>query len=77
MLVRTLWLLIGLVVLVVLTILSISFGVRAVSFDDIAAALTGHTDTIAQAAIVKRIPARSWPSSSVRHSPSPARPCRP
>ncbi|WP_136023931.1 FecCD family ABC transporter permease [Microbacterium sp. K27] len=55
-LVRTLWLLIGLVVLVVLTILSISFGVRAVSFDDIAAALTGHTDTIAQAAIVKRIP---------------------
>lgn len=55
-LVRTLWLLIGLVVLVVLTILSISFGVRAVSFDDIAAALTGQTDTIAQAAIVKRIP---------------------
>lgn len=53
---RTLWLLIGLVVLVVLTILSISFGVRAVSFDDIAAALTGQTDTIAQAAIVKRIP---------------------
>ncbi|MFJ3474105.1 FecCD family ABC transporter permease [Microbacterium maritypicum] len=55
-LVRTLWLLTGLVVLVVLTILSISFGVRAVSFDDIAAALTGQTDTIAQAAIVKRIP---------------------
>ncbi|MFJ6533627.1 FecCD family ABC transporter permease [Microbacterium sp. NPDC091662] len=55
-LVRTLWLLVGLVVLVVLSILSISFGVRAVSFDDIVAALSGHTDTIAEAAIVKRIP---------------------
>ncbi|MFF1540187.1 FecCD family ABC transporter permease [Microbacterium sp. NPDC058269] len=55
-LVRTIWLLVGLVVLVVLSILSISFGVRAVSFDDIVAALTGHTDTIAEAAIVKRIP---------------------
>ncbi|MGD2204340.1 FecCD family ABC transporter permease [Microbacterium maritypicum] len=56
MLVRTIWLLVGIVVLVVLSILSISFGVRAVSFDDIAAALTGRTDTIAEAAIVKRIP---------------------
>ncbi|GEC76295.1 FecCD family ABC transporter permease [Microbacterium maritypicum] len=55
-LVRTIWLLVGIVVLVVLSILSISFGVRAVSFDDIAAALTGRTDTIAEAAIVKRIP---------------------
>lgn len=55
-LVRTIWLLVGFVVLVVLSILSISFGVRAVSFDDIAAALTGRTDTIAEAAIVKRIP---------------------
>lgn len=53
---RTIWLLVGIVVLVVLSILSISFGVRAVSFDDIAAALTGRTDTIAEAAIVKRIP---------------------
>lgn len=55
-LVRTIWLVVGLVVLVVLGILSISFGVRAVTFDDIVAALTGHTDTIAEAAIVKRIP---------------------
>lgn len=55
-LVRTLWLLVGVVVLVVLSILSISFGVRAVSFDDIVAALGGQTDTISQAAIVKRIP---------------------
>lgn len=76
-LVRTIWLLVGIVVLVVLSVLSISFGVRAVSFDDIAAALTGRTDTIAEAAIVKRIPARSSHSSSARHSPSPERPCRP
>ncbi|MGS0561737.1 FecCD family ABC transporter permease [Microbacterium aurugineum] len=53
---RTLWLLLGVVVLLVLSVMSIAFGVRAVSFDDIVAALTGHTDTIAEAAIVKRIP---------------------
>ncbi|MFK4761696.1 FecCD family ABC transporter permease [Microbacterium sp. ZW T5_45] len=53
---RTLWLLAGLGVLVVLCILSICFGVRAVTFDDIAAALSGHDDTIAQAAIIKRLP---------------------
>jgi iron complex transport system permease protein len=55
-LVRTSWLLVGVGVLLVLSILSISFGVRAVTFDDIVAALSGHTDTIEQAAIVKRIP---------------------
>ncbi|WP_226533688.1 FecCD family ABC transporter permease [Microbacterium paraoxydans] len=55
-LVRTLWLLVGVVVLLVLSIMSVSFGVRAVTFDDIVAALTGHSDTIAEAAIVKRIP---------------------
>jgi len=53
---RTLWLVIGAVVLLVLCVMSISFGVRAVTVDDIVAALNGHTDTIAQAAIVKRIP---------------------
>ncbi|WP_270366590.1 FecCD family ABC transporter permease [Microbacterium algeriense] len=53
---RTLWLVIGVVVLLVLCVMSISFGVRAVTVDDIVAALNGHTDTIAQAAIVKRIP---------------------
>lgn len=55
-LVRTLWLLAGVALLLVLSILSVSFGVRAVSFDDIVAALSGHSDTIEQAAIVKRIP---------------------
>jgi iron complex transport system permease protein len=54
--VRTLWLLAGVVVIVVLSILSVSFGVRAVSLPDIIAALSGHDDTISQAAIVKRIP---------------------
>ncbi|WP_067202230.1 iron ABC transporter permease [Microbacterium sp. XT11] len=53
---RTAWLLAGLVVLLVLGILSVSFGVREVSPPDIVAALSGHDDTIAQAAIVKRIP---------------------
>lgn len=54
--VRTLWLLIGVVLLVVLSVLSLAFGVREVTVDDIFAALSGQTDTIAQAAIVKRIP---------------------
>ncbi|MGM7667702.1 FecCD family ABC transporter permease [Microbacterium sp. A93] len=53
---RVLWLLLGVGVILVLSILSVSFGVRAVSIDDISAALTGHDDTIAQAAIIKRIP---------------------
>lgn len=54
--VRTLWLLIGLGVILVLSILSVSFGVRAVTIEDIVTALGGHDDTIAQAAIIKRIP---------------------
>lgn len=53
---RTLWLVIGLGVLIVLCVLSVCFGVRAVSIDDILAALGGQTDTLAQAAIVKRLP---------------------
>ncbi|MFS0853204.1 FecCD family ABC transporter permease [Microbacterium sp. 179-I 3D4 NHS] len=55
-LVRTSWLLIGVGVLLVLCFLSVSFGVKAVGFDDIVAAFSGHSDTIEQAAIVKRIP---------------------
>lgn len=53
---RTIWLLAGLGLLVVLCVLSVCFGVRAVSPDDIFAALGGHDATIAQAAIVKRLP---------------------
>ncbi len=46
----------GLVLLGVLCALSIAFGVRAVGIDDITAALTGSADTVAEAAVVKRIP---------------------
>lgn len=53
---RTLWLLVGVGVLLVLCVLSVCFGVRAVSIDDIFAALSGLSDTLAQAAIVKRLP---------------------
>jgi len=53
---RTLWLLAGVGVILVLVVLSVSVGVRAVTLDDILAALSGQTDTIAQAAVVKRIP---------------------
>lgn len=54
--VRMLWLLIGVGVIVILCLLSVAFGVRTVSIDDIFAALSGHDDTIAQAAIITRIP---------------------
>lgn len=55
-LVRTTWLLVGAGVILILSVLSVSFGVRAVSLDDILAALSGHDESIAQAAIIKRIP---------------------
>lgn len=53
---RTLWLLVGAGVLLVLCILSVCFGVREVSVDDVFAALAGDDETIAQAAIIKRLP---------------------
>nr|WP_314841993.1 iron ABC transporter permease [uncultured Microbacterium sp.] len=53
---RTVWLLVGLGVVLLLCVLSVSFGVRAVSIDDVVAALSGQDETIAQAAIVKRFP---------------------
>lgn len=54
--VRTTWLLAGLAVILILCALSVAFGIRTVTVDDIIAALTGHDETIAQAAIIKRIP---------------------
>ncbi|MFB7249215.1 FecCD family ABC transporter permease [Microbacterium sp. NPDC056234] len=54
--VRVLWLLAGFGVIVVLSILSLSFGIKAVTIDDITAALSGHDDTVAQAAVIKRMP---------------------
>ena len=54
--VRVLWLLAGLGVIVVLSVLSLSFGIRIVTMDDLVAALSGQDDTVAQAAIIKRMP---------------------
>lgn len=54
--VRVLWLLAGLGVIVVLSILSLSFGIKAVTIDDVLAAFAGQDDTIAQAAVIKRMP---------------------
>jgi iron complex transport system permease protein len=51
-----LWLIGGCVAVLVLAAASVSFGVRAVGFADILAGLTGHADTIAQAAVLKRVP---------------------
>ena len=47
---RTTWLLGGLAAVVVLSILSVSFVVRAVTIDDLLAAFSGQNDTIEQAA---------------------------
>lgn len=54
--VRLLWLVTGLGVLAALCAASVAFGAREVSFGDILAALGGDTETIAQAAVVKRVP---------------------
>lgn len=50
------WILVLVALLVLVCILSISFGVRSVSLNDITAALNGQNDSIAQAAVAKRIP---------------------
>lgn len=54
--VRSAWLLAGLGVLVVLAVISVSFGTRIVSLDEVLAALGGSTDTVGTAAVVSRIP---------------------
>ena len=46
----------GLVLLALLCAASLAFGVRGVSFADIAAALGGHTETVSEAAVAARIP---------------------
>ena len=53
---RLAWILAGLVLLVLLCVASLAFGVRGVSFADIAAALGGHTETVSEAAVAARIP---------------------
>lgn len=42
--------------LAVLTVLSVAFGVREVSFDEIIGGLSGSGDTVAEAAVAKRVP---------------------
>ncbi|GAA3933510.1 iron ABC transporter permease [Microbacterium soli] len=54
--VRTLWLVAGGAVLIILVVLSVSFGMRAVSLSDILAGLAGHEETLGRAAVVKRVP---------------------
>ncbi len=54
--VRVAWLAVGLLVLVVLCVVSVSFGVRDVTLPDIAAGLGGDTGTIESAAVVARLP---------------------
>lgn len=54
--VRLLWLLAVVVALLLLFWASVAIGSRDVSWDDIVAGLAGRTDTIAEAAVVKRAP---------------------
>jgi len=54
--VRVLWVLAGCAALVALAVVSVSFGMRTVSPDDILAGITGHDATLAQAAVLKRVP---------------------
>lgn len=54
--VRLAWLAASLVALAVLCVASVAFGVREVSPGDILAGLAGQTDSVAQAAVVARLP---------------------
>ena len=54
--VRVLWLVVVLVVLVRCMAASVAIGSRAVGWSDVVAALGGSSDTIAEAAVTKRIP---------------------
>lgn len=53
---RTLWLVAILALILVLCVLSVSFGVRQVSLDDIVAGVLGKDENVAQAAVMKRVP---------------------
>nr|WP_246287033.1 iron ABC transporter permease [Schumannella luteola] len=54
--VRLLWMLVSVAALLALAIASVCIGARDVALDDIVAALQGHDETIARAAVTKRIP---------------------
>ncbi len=53
---RTLVALLLVVVVALLGVASVTFGVLDVGWDDLVAGITGHQDTTAQAAVVKRMP---------------------
>ncbi|MBB1020978.1 iron ABC transporter permease, partial [Dietzia sp. E1] len=53
--VRVAWLLVTIAVLVVVVIASVSIGSRAVTLDEIVAALGGSTDGLGEAAVTKRV----------------------
>ncbi|NHC43884.1 iron ABC transporter permease [Motilibacter sp. K478] len=53
---RALWALLALALLVVLVALSVAIGSRGVTLSDIWAGLTGGDETIAEAAVAKRVP---------------------
>lgn len=53
---RSTWLLAGCGVLVLVALLSVTFGARDIAWDDLVAALGGSQDNISQAAVAKRIP---------------------
>lgn len=54
--VRSAWLVGGLALLIVLSLLSLALGTRSVNLDELFAALGGDTSGIAEAAVVKRVP---------------------
>ncbi len=54
--IRSLWLLLLIVVLIISCFLSVALGTRDVSWTEILSALSGHGDTIGQAAVAMRIP---------------------
>lgn len=53
---RLVWLVVVLVVLAGLALASVGLGVRAVGWSDIGGAISGHTGTVGEAAVSKRIP---------------------
>ncbi len=55
-LIRVTWILVAVAVVVLLAVASVSFGSRDVTWDQIVSALSGHSDTFAEAAILKRVP---------------------
>lgn len=53
---RLTWVLAVLAVLALAVVASVAFGARSVSLDDILGGLTGHEDTVGEAAVSKRVP---------------------